>query len=217
MFGLNTHDISTIIFTSLTSALITGVVVYLIQKSIENSFTKKLEEFRARLELSVFQKQTKFTKNYQESTKTILDFHQKLVTIRNDFDNYVILYKKAKNEKKSSGNKAVINKQVDKIDHDLSDLINFKDKNNIHLSQELSMKTDELAAKITLFFVYLSTAQISKNKPEIIQHIVGMNEILKIDISESAFQNITDLHQQIISNINQLIDEFENLYRDITT
>ena len=69
MFDLNTVDISTIVFTSLTSAVISGVVVYLIQKSIENSFIKKMEEFRASIQYSLFEQQTKFTKNYQKAQK----------------------------------------------------------------------------------------------------------------------------------------------------
>ena len=217
MFDLNTVDISTIVFTSLTSAVISGVVVYLIQKSIENSFIKKMEEFRASIQYSLFEQQTKFTKNYQKSTETILIFHQQLVVLRSDFDSYINLYKKIEETKKSSKNNILLNEQLDKLYKDWSDLHQLKDKNSIHLTQELSMKISELTTKVNLFLLYLSSTQISKKAPEIIQPFVGINKILKIDMSESAFQNTNELHQQIKTNIDQLVNELERLYREITT
>lgn len=216
MFGLNTADVSTIVLTSLTSALISGVVVYLIQKSIENTFTKRMDEFRANLELSIFQQQTKFSKNYQKSTETILTFHEKLVAIRNDFDSYIKLYTKIVGTQKLSKNKSLLEKQIDKLYKGSSDLTQFAGKYSIHLSQELSMKIDELTYKVAYLVFHLSASEITKEKPEAIKHLVGLNKILKIDITESAFQNTSDLHQQIKANIDQLISELESLYRGIT-
>jgi len=61
----------------LLNALVVGVVVYFIQKKIESSFTKKMEQFRANLQLSNFEQQTKFARSLERRAETLETLCQK--------------------------------------------------------------------------------------------------------------------------------------------
>ncbi len=70
--------ITTIIVTVLANAIVTGIIVYLIQKKIESSFVKKMEEFRANLQKSSAEHQIKFSRNYPKTLEVLEAYHQKL-------------------------------------------------------------------------------------------------------------------------------------------
>jgi len=65
------------ILTVVANAIVTGIIVYLIQKKIESSFAKQMEEFKASLQYSNFEQQTKFVKSHEKRTEIIVTLHQK--------------------------------------------------------------------------------------------------------------------------------------------
>lgn len=71
------NTIETIILTVLANAIVTGIIVYLIQKKIESSFAKKMEEFRANLQYSNFEQQTKFVRSHEKRVATLESLHEK--------------------------------------------------------------------------------------------------------------------------------------------
>src|SRR3972149_615711 len=75
------NPIILMIVTVLANAIVTGIIVYLIQKRIESSYTKKLEEFRARLQLSNFEQQTKFAKIHAKRVEALENLYQKFVIV----------------------------------------------------------------------------------------------------------------------------------------
>ena len=48
------------ILTVLANAIVTGIIVYRLQKKMEITYAKQMEEFRANLQYSIFEQQTKF-------------------------------------------------------------------------------------------------------------------------------------------------------------
>ncbi len=71
------------ILTVLANAIVTGIIVYLIQKKIENSFAKKMEEFKSSLQYSNFEQQTKFARIHEKRTETLETLHQKFALFAN--------------------------------------------------------------------------------------------------------------------------------------
>ncbi len=62
---------TTLVLTILANAIVTGIIVYVFQKRIENSFARSMEEFKAEIQLSVFEQQIKFTRNYEKMVDTL--------------------------------------------------------------------------------------------------------------------------------------------------
>jgi hypothetical protein len=73
------NPITLMILTVLANATITGIIGYFIQKKIENSFAKKIEEFRASLQYSIFEQQTKFAKIHPKRVEILENLHQKFI------------------------------------------------------------------------------------------------------------------------------------------
>jgi len=73
----------TIILTSIVNIILTGlvggIVIYVVQKRIESSFTKKLEEFKASLAYSNFEQQTRFVSAHTKRIETLQVLYKKLV------------------------------------------------------------------------------------------------------------------------------------------
>ena len=68
---------TTIVVTVLANAIVTGVVVFLFQKRTENSFARKLEEFKSRLQYSNFEQQTRFTASHARRVETLEILYRK--------------------------------------------------------------------------------------------------------------------------------------------
>ena len=76
--------------TVLANAIVTGIIVYLIQKKIESSYSKKLEEFRASLQYSIFEQQTKFAKVHPKRVKIIENLYKKFMDFDQALDEWIL-------------------------------------------------------------------------------------------------------------------------------
>ncbi len=72
------NPIATIIVTVLANAVFTGVIVYLFQKN-----------FEAKLQKSLFEHQTKFSKTYKDRMETLENLYQKFIIYKADFSHVV--------------------------------------------------------------------------------------------------------------------------------
>src|SRR5687767_2658400 len=71
---------------AIVTAIITGTFVFLIQKRIENSYNEKLEKFKAELQSSYFEHQTKFVSTHAKRVETLQTLYKKLVLYYDSFD-----------------------------------------------------------------------------------------------------------------------------------
>ncbi len=208
MFGLNTHDISTIIFTSLTSALITGVIVYLIQKSIDNSFTKKMEEFRASIQYTLFEQQTKFTRTYQKKIETLELLNGKMILLWKNLNSLAILIKN--NISASSITKKDAEKEYDAATEIVSssylDFLHFYTENRLYLPDQSIKEIEEITKKvgglcILINFSYL----IHGSPPELISWANDGIKRFGLNIKK-----INAKKPNVILFINQILEEMKN-------
>lgn len=64
--------------TAILTAAFTGVIVFLFQKRIENSFARKLEDYKADLQKSAAEHQIKFSRNLPKALDVLEAYHKKL-------------------------------------------------------------------------------------------------------------------------------------------
>ena len=71
------NPITLMLLTVVANALVTGIIVYLIQKKIEHAYTKQMEEFKASIQYSLFEQQTRFTRIHEKRAETLETLYQK--------------------------------------------------------------------------------------------------------------------------------------------
>ena len=76
--------------TAILTATFTGLVIFFLQKRVENSFAKKLEEFKANLQLSNFEQQTKFVKLHEKKVEVLETLYRMFLPIPTEYNNYTI-------------------------------------------------------------------------------------------------------------------------------
>lgn len=69
----------------LATAIITGIVIFFLQKRMENSFAEKLETFKTNLQSSLFEHQTAFSRTYLKRGDSLEALYQKFVNFSEDF------------------------------------------------------------------------------------------------------------------------------------
>src|SRR6266540_2226555 len=70
------------------TGLISGVAVYRIQRKIDSSFASKLEKFRAGLQYSNFEQQTKFAATYPKRVEALQALYEKYRTFQRAFGDW---------------------------------------------------------------------------------------------------------------------------------
>jgi hypothetical protein len=67
------------------SSIVTNLIFYRKQKDIELSFAKKLDEFKANLQKSLLEHQTKFVRNHQKRIEALESLHSKYILFEQHF------------------------------------------------------------------------------------------------------------------------------------
>ena len=72
------------------TGLISGVVIYRIQRKIDSSFAEKIEKMRSNLQLSNFEQQTKFARNHEKAVEVLETLLQKFIDFKMGFNHMVL-------------------------------------------------------------------------------------------------------------------------------
>ncbi|MBN8579755.1 MAG: hypothetical protein J0L96_03720 [Anaerolineae bacterium] len=220
MFGLDPHDINTILFTSLTSAIVTGVVVYLIQKSIENSFNKRLEEFRANIQYTLFEQQTKFTRTYQKKIETLEALHQKIFLFLKNSHKLAEVTKNILSASPGKGKErnAEIDEATEKVSAAYFDYLHFYAENRLFLPDKSIEVIEGINLKLGILFLFLTLSYgIHLAPPNIIS---WANQGIKdFDINIKKINpkkiNASSFIDQIMEEIIDQEEIFEEHYKSI--
>src|SRR5258705_9572997 len=122
------------IITIAANAIITGIIVYTIQKKIENALAKRMEEFKINLQYSLFEQQTKFKRIHEKRVETLETLYQKFTVFRLELVR--ILYD-AVSACKLSGNQLTINdKEIKECTKKLDDFNHYFINSRLYLPYE---------------------------------------------------------------------------------
>ncbi|HMX17683.1 MAG TPA: hypothetical protein PLN79_14785 [bacterium] len=222
MFGLNAHEINSIVFTSLTSALITGVIVYLIQKSIENSFNKKMEEFRASIQYTFFEQQTKFTRTFQKKIETFEVLHQKLNLLGQSMNSLANLIKNeitASSQKKSEE----YDKATETVSTSYLDFLHYYTENRLYLPDQSIETIEKISTKVGMLSMLIGLSGMISTAPlESVTWATSWanREIKKIDLDIKSINpkkpNVPLFIDQIIKEMKYQIEALEKHYKFTT-
>jgi len=81
-----------ILTSILTSGIITGIFIFIINKWVEYSFDTKLEAYKDKLESASSERNIKLTRVFEDQASTIAQIYANLVVIINSLQNYTTLF-----------------------------------------------------------------------------------------------------------------------------
>ncbi len=126
------NTITTVVVTVLANAIVTGIIVYFLQKKIEHSFARKMEEFKASIQYSIFEQQTKFKMIHEKRVEALESLCGKYKVfceaMRKDLDKFSTSYFFIANDRKLLGKFGFIPFQR------LSEFWEYFEKNRLFLS-----------------------------------------------------------------------------------
>ncbi len=157
--------LTTLILTVLANAIVTGVIVYLIQKKIDNSFAKKMEEVRVNLQKSLIEHQIKISRTYPKSLEVLEAFNEK-------FQYFLMLssWSSRLTEKLFSSKEVVA--QEDLMDLDKKEIKAIGDcetyllHNRIYLPDDSVRELEEIMNRSRTLCFHLSFCRHLSQKPE---------------------------------------------------
>jgi hypothetical protein len=200
--------ITLLVVTVVANALVTGVIVYTIQKSIESSYTKKIDDHRAVLQLNNFEQQTKFSNIYAKRLETLESVYRKYLSFADSLAKLISEIEVAP-EFRSVSYEEMTTKFHDVRDYFVENTI-FLSDNAQHIIFKTIYESGNLQAVVGL---------ISANKdrlkgiPESWLNILGDLELIKHFADQDLMKTETVL-KLIQSQLNMNVEELRNLYRE---
>lgn len=196
--------ITTIVVTVLANAVVTGIIVYLIQKKFEVKFQK-----------SLFEHQTRFSRIYQDRVETLANLYQKFTTYKKDFSHVVEEASKLgyRPERISTTVSALIQENRQKYD----DFASYFENNRLYLSDSTCAQIYDLIARHDL--MGMAIFMFSDDIPEgFIKVANNAIRTLKFEIDiESDFEkpDFLSLIWQIEKEVHAQAERLEKLYRSV--
>jgi hypothetical protein len=149
-------DLQTLAAAILVDVILTGIVVYAIQKKIEDRHARNMEEFRAKLQYEVFERQAKFPEVHAKRVKILEEYYRlfsEMIPILSDLVGDVMT-------SKTGG--AVLNKEMfeergNKVSEKLEQCRSYLQKNEIYLSRALFDELLAVSAKAFRSYRYVKT------------------------------------------------------------
>lgn len=204
--------ITAIIVTVLANAVVTGVIVYFIQKRVESTFAKKLEEFKAKLQYSSFEEQTKFVQLHTQRVETLQTLYKKFVLFTVTLGDWVRLMAVDGRDKLKieDGEYEKLSEAASEL---LEDFMRFFQANRLILTTKLIVEITDiyLKASDTRLLVYFVAFWDEKT---------ALPWELMADIREDFTEGIErehprKFHDQIYRQIAKLTVRFEQTYRAV--
>jgi hypothetical protein len=211
--------ILTSIIDAIISGLVGGIVIYVIQKRIENSFAQKLEQFKAQLQYSNFELQTRFTETFGKRVKALEILYQKLLDFQSIyFDTYMSIQFPEFPPKK-----VMATREGDKNDkfflaNCLDGLWTCYDENRLFLTSEALQETSDIFVKVVWLTELMSQSIWLINSPSLgaskINEAIKISElnIPEINIEEPNRDKFLDelIHAMIVQ-----VERMEKLYKSV--
>lgn len=213
------NPITTIIVTVLGNAIVTGIIVYFIQK-----------KFEAKLQKSLFEHQTKFSRTYPKTLEVLETLHQKLLNYSSSCS--VLMYQI---ESKISGWQAILSDEEFRTKE--QDLLTkfagcsaYLDENRIYIPDRSIGELENIINELHALDFYRTVCtsfleQPAEDFPILVRDVIAGRYSLSFlrFINESPFQNINPkdkdapiiLIRTIRDKVNKLPERLEKLYKSV--
>ena len=137
------------ILTVLANAIVTGIIVYLIQKRIERSYTIQMEEFKSNLQRSAVEHEIRFSKIYPKTLEVLEIYHQKLFYLSKlCFRAYMSIPEAEDNNQPLEPDD--IQEKKKEIFEAIADVTNWYRDHRLHLPDSLTKEVGEITDKVVV-------------------------------------------------------------------
>ena len=207
------NPVELMLLTVLANAIVTGIIVYLIQKRIERSYTMQMEEFKANLQYSNFEQQTKYKEIYTKRVKALEDIFQKFAAYKTALQRFAIDTKqhiRSKKKYEPSEYEALRDDVMTK----LRDFKDFYEKSRLFLSDdahELIIETLVVVIPLQLVILEIARDLLIITVPDmLVNFLVWLEDIVKFE--DVDLNNPKVLLDTLSAELSRLAAELEVLY-----
>lgn len=124
----------------LVNLLLTGVLLYVFQKIIDERSNKRMEKFKTELKLTAFEEETKFSKLHEERMQILLGIHKRILLVKRNLYAMQLELEGDRFDEK-------IKKIISDFDESLADFRLYYEENQLYLPIRLYHK---------LFYYYIT-------------------------------------------------------------
>jgi hypothetical protein len=229
-----------IIFTALTNAVVSGILIYYLQKRTESLFAEELEEFKSTLQMSLekfksnlqmsleefkanlqkssFEHQTKFSLVHAKRVETLQTLYKKTVLFSEDF---LYLTRQVGRFSDFVGNKIDTNESdYERLAEKLLDFKVFFIENRLFLPDEIIKKIESIYEAMAL--LYQIAAELIPYKSfydhfEYIKFALSTHDRFSDQYSYEEWEDLGsyDLLKMINKDMNEQVRDMESLYKSI--
>jgi hypothetical protein len=189
----------------LINLVVTGILLYVFQRVIDERSAKRLEKFKAELQSTTFEGETKFTKLHETRVHVLAELYKKLSHISNKLS-----YLKLSVESEDSGKDI-----LDKIEN-LSTLINdfqaYFEDNRLSLPQHLCNQLYEFFLHSLDTWINLSHAFV---KTELAKRVKKDSKTYIEDSKRLIIKASSEIDEELTPLIGEIEKEFRTLLGSI--
>ena len=196
--------VTTIIVTVLANAVVTGIIVYFVQK-----------KFEVRLQKSLFEYQTRFSKTYQDRVETLANLYQKFTVYRIDFSHMVEEGSKLgyRPEKLSEAVSTLIEENRRKYE----DFTKFYENNRLYLSDSTCAQVDGIITRHGLMdmTIFMFSDRIPEGFIKVANQAIRTLNFEVETSSDFERPDFLSLIWQIEKEVQSQAKNLEKLYRSV--
>jgi len=213
--------------TALLTAMFTGIMVFFLQKRIEHSFAEKMEQFKVKLQQSLFEHQTKFERHHEKAVEALEGLYQRILVISDKYEETIYEctdFYKNNREFISSMNLRVLGlagKNIDYLQSKTNDFSAYFDSNRLFLSASSirEIKSIHLRAEALVQLVPHYMDLLSSFDHTSLVYMRHLNAALEtLDFYKSGIEDEWDflsLFSAFVEEMNRQTEKLEYLYKSV--
>ena len=178
--------------------VLTGILLYVFQRVIDERSAKRLENFKTELQLNTFERQTKFSKLHERRAQVIEEIYRKLLNVLSD----LVMLKNSIQLAESKSKE--IDDAVTKTYETIREFMDYFNGNQLYLPETLCTKIIVLYVDVSQ--VHLNLLSIRENKKSVMN-----DKIQNKRYWDELAQTSTVLADKITPLIKEIEREFRNL------
>jgi hypothetical protein len=177
--------------------VLTGILLYVFQRVIDERSAKRLERFRTELQSNAFEKEAKFSKLHDKRAEVIQEIYQKIVGA---IQALVVLKNRVETTKPKPKEVQDSAKELDEI---IFGLISYFNQNQLYLPEALYVKVNLL----TLYFVDV--------KQNVLSFHENTDSASTVESQDEMWKDLAEFSTVMVDKIGPLFKEIERDFRQL--
>jgi len=185
----------------LVNLVLTGILLYVFQRVIDERSAKRLEKFKAELQSTAFEKEVKFSKLHEARVQILSELYKKLSRIKNELFLLKLIAE-------SDGLDENIQQKLDRFNVSIDDFQDYFEDNRLSLPEDL-------CGQLYSFLLYAANAWSNLSKAYMIKDYLTNAEDDKEGNVEHYKKSLSSGSSKINDHLVPLIQEIEKEIRSL--